>query len=610
MSEWSSMRRWVDRRVLPTSMIREAGEAPHPDASATRMVVLTCLILPPGVVLIFLLRMLLTGPLPWAEAVSLLALPLLWALPWLVWKQQDHRTAALLLQVLGSVVVFYRIALSGGLQSPVLAWLPLVAITAAVLLRGWQAALVIGLTLAGMAGLAAAPLVGIELPVLPLPPHTTFLSTALAMVLVAGTTGMLARSQRKQLQLYQTAVGELRATNEELARTSARAEAASEAKGAFLASMSHEIRTPMNGVLGMTQLLADTELSPEQARMLQTLDRSARHLLRVIDDVLDVSKLDAGRIELDERPLEVRRLLSEVVDLFRPRADSANLFLALDVGEDVPEAVVGDDVRIRQVLINLVGNALKFTESGGVRVRVQQLTRLSQRAALRFEVVDTGIGIAPDAIEHLFDRFTQAEPGTTRRFGGTGLGLAIVKGLVEAMGGRLGARSTPGQGSTFWFELMLPVVGVESVTSDESSAFEGTQLDTERLAALRVLVVDDNVVNRTVAASMLQRLGHDPVVAEGGRHGLQILADEPVDLVLLDIEMPDLDGYETAQAIRQQPALQELPVVALTAHAMPQHVAQARAAGMNDHLAKPIIVDKLQRVLERWAHRASDVQSA
>jgi len=378
----------------------------------------------------------------------------------------------------------------------------------------------------------------------------------------------------------------------------ARAEAANEAKSAFLANMSHEIRTPMNGVLGVAQLLAHSPLSDVQRRHVQTIARSGELLLAVINDILDFSKVEAGKLSVTLAPLQVRPLLAEACDAVRATAQTKGLTLRESVAADVPDAISGDDLRLRQVLLNLLSNAIKFTPQGGVSVTVRKTD--APAARLRFEVTDTGIGIANSHHETLFEAFTQVDDLSTRRHGGTGLGLAICKRLVTLMNGTLGVQSAPDAGSTFWFEL--PLVTAEwaapAATLVDSPAAEGK-------SPARVLAVDDNEINRGVMEHMAQQLGFDIDLVEGGRAAVErIKGGARYAVILMDCQMPDVDGYMATREIRDwegQTQTKRTPIVAVTAHALAGEEAKVQAAGMDSFLPKPVRLDALRELLVKWA---------
>ena len=381
-----------------------------------------------------------------------------------------------------------------------------------------------------------------------------------------------------------------------LRRARVAAEAASVAKSEFLANMSHEIRTPMNGVLASLDLLAQAELSHDDRGLLRTARSSAIRLLSLLDDVLDVAKIEAGRMGLELVPFDLRELLADACELLRSVASAKGLPLELAYPEGLPTVFVGDPTRVRQVVNNLLGNAVKFTREGSVTVRVSAETDGRARAWVRIEVADTGVGIPVGVQTGLFEKFTQADASTTRDYGGSGLGLAISRDLTELMGGRIGLDSTPGEGSTFWVELPMPV-------GDRTPVPDGTQTPaprTERFDA-RVLVADDNPVNSRLAALMLNRMGCTVETVADGEAAVSAVAERPFDVVFMDCQMPELDGYEACRLIRA--AGHDVPVVALTANAMEGDREQCLEAGMDDYLAKPLRVDALAGALSRWVGR-------
>jgi len=396
----------------------------------------------------------------------------------------------------------------------------------------------------------------------------------------------------------------LRAARKETLRALESARAATRAKDEFLATVTHELRTPLNGILGMANLLRETSLDRRQREYADLAVASGEHLMTLVNDLLDLSKAEAGRISIDERPFDLRATVGVVARTIELRAAGKELRIEMDYPAEAPQWVRGDETRVRQVLLNLASNAEKFTESGYVRISVRCSEAVDEAARFRVTVEDTGIGLREETLPQLFQKFGQADRSIARRFGGTGLGLAISKRLVELMGGEIGAEGVDGRGSRFWFELRLPLARPVRPHSTGPRA---------RFSGMRALVAEDNAIARRLAERLLERLGIEPLVVTNGREAVEAFARGSFDLVLMDRSMPEMDGIEAVRAIRGLPRGATVPVIALTANVAEADRAACRDAGMDDVLAKPVDLVEFESLIARWlapAGRGTDVALA
>ncbi len=389
-----------------------------------------------------------------------------------------------------------------------------------------------------------------------------------------------------------------------------RAEAASRAKSDFVATMSHEIRTPLNGVIGMSELLLESPLSERQRESAETIHTSSELLLGVINDILDFSKIDAGRLSLEYTEIAVEPLVRSVATLFSGQAQAKSIEIRAHVDAAVPQIVLGDELRLRQILVNLVGNAVKFTAAGSVTITVTAGAAERSPIPVTFAIADTGVGIRDEMRGILFEPFQQADMSNTRRFGGTGLGLSISRHLVTMMKGTIGVESVLGAGSVFSFTIPFEFSATASrePAAEAAPATGGLAMPKAAIAPRteRVLLVEDNEINRRVAIRQLQRLGFQPQTAANGREALDAVERSPYDLIFMDLQMPVMDGFEATIELRRREgdSGQRVPIVAMTANALDEHREACLAAGMDDHVAKPATLGDLERVIGRWLPQA------
>ncbi len=411
------------------------------------------------------------------------------------------------------------------------------------------------------------------------------------------------------VQVVARDISERKRTEAAINRAREQAEIASRAKSQFLANISHEIRTPISGVIGMLNLLLATPLTTEQKRYLKMADSSADSLMTLLNDILDLSKVEAGKLDLIPVRFSVRECVQLAVNTLSVRAQEKGLKVHTRIADDVPSELVGDSARLRQVLLNVLGNAVKFTEEGSISLNVAVENAGEEDIGLRLSVADTGIGIPEAQQRRIFDAFAQADGSLTRRHSGVGLGLAISAHLVTLLGGRIWVESSPGKGSTFYFTVCMkraPARAEVEVDSRLDRLAAAVDAPSGHAAPLDVLVAEDDSVNQKVAMVLLEKLGHNPTVVNNGADAVAAAAQVQYDLILMDIQMPGMDGFEATAAIRASEAKsgKHVPIVALTAHAMKGDEERCRQTGMDDYLSKPLSLDALRAKLHRWASRS------
>lgn len=395
---------------------------------------------------------------------------------------------------------------------------------------------------------------------------------------------------------------ELRNLVEDFKKMKDKAEKATAAKSAFLANMSHEIRTPMNGVMGMNDLLLETNLTDEQRELSSMVKKSAKSLLRVINDILDFSKIEAGKMRIEKVPIQLRDFVKEIVQILSFSTNDKGLAIEYTIDEKIPAYLLGDPVRIRQILMNYGGNAVKFTNKGSVSFHAELLEANNGLYTIKFSVKDTGLGIPTEKQKDIFDSFTQGDPSTTRKYGGTGLGLAICRQLAELMGGEVGVESEPDKGSTFWFRITLEEGRPEEADAHlPHSNNVNTPLNLSN--KLKILIAEDNQINQIVAKKILEKEGFEVDIVDTGKKALEAVRQNNYAFVFMDIQMPEMDGYEATREIRkiENNSDRHTPIIALTASAMEEDRERCLDAGMDEYLAKPIEKEELIRVLKNTA---------